>query len=250
MLAAVILATLSEAIASPKVLPLLPTAQLRFHHAAYRTCAVQRPGQALPALDKCASITVAWPTVVGKPGIDAHLRTHVLSREGKPAAKPLLAQTAQAELQSYLQHENGFAQDSFIVSVVTNHSGLLVVQNKWFYDGAGAHPDAGIQYYTYDTAHDRALTLADLLVAGYAPRLGPLLQQAFGQQRVQHAHSDLLQHASELKPTTNFWPTRQGLRFRYNAGEAGAVAAGPVEVLLTWDQLKPLLRPSNPVRVW
>ncbi len=231
-----------------------PLVQPVFHHATYRDCAWRRPNLSVAAstLATCATITATWPTFARQPGVESHLRTHVLSFDGKHPTKPLEARNAQNSLRQVLLQElqrlGFYAQESYTVSIVTNRQGILILQDKWTFDGGGAHAYEGIHYFTYDTAHDHVLTLADLFIPGYEPKLLQLVREAFAQQRATYAQSDLLHASTELVLSTNFLPTHQGLRFYYNAGEAGAWAAGPVEVALSWRQLEKFIRPASIVR--
>lgn len=222
--------------------------RLTMQHASYRDCSRQRPTSSYPSAtrDNCTKITLTWPTVVGKPGINAHLRRHLFSVSEAPAGRNLPADIHVA-LREIVANES-YAEESFAFDVITNRQGLLTLRNRYDYDGAGAHAYGGMMYYNYDVAHDRLLTLADLLVAGYTPRLTQVVRQQFYRQ-VDGGHMPGAGY-DDFTLTNDFLITRQGLRFHYDAGDATAVAYGPFDVLLTWQQLAPLLRPMSPVKTF
>lgn len=231
--------------------PARPAAlRLEFHQASAHNCALTHPRHALPTplLDSCASLRVVLPTVVGQPGINQHLRAHVLAATGPDAQHPLpLGALDPAGLRQVLTQTARFAQQSYQVQVVTNQAGLLVLRDQWTFDGGGAHPDEGIAYYTYDVARDRALALGDVFSPANLGQLQQLAQAALARQ---HPTAPSVAPGHQLPLTADFWPTRQGLRLHYNAGELDAVAAGPVEVFLPKAQLRTLVRPGSVVQAY
>lgn len=237
--------TLVSCCASPTSAPEANVAQLTSCTESYRDCAFRRH-QAIPPLDSCASITVKWLTVKGKPGINKHLYRHVLSWADASAPGLSIPPTMSAALKQVLRADSGFADKKFSVELIQNGHGLLTLQNRWYYDGDGAHPSEGIQFYNYSLQRDRLLTLNDLLVVGYRVRLAALGKQAFYKQ---NAGNGMLNEPAQFHLTNNFLITFYGLRFYYNAGQMGAVAGGPAELLLSWKQLAPLLRPDAAVQV-
>ena len=151
-----------------------------------------------------------------------------------------------AALKQVLRTDSGFADKKFSVELVQNGHGLLTLQNRWYYDGDGAHPSEGIQFCNYSLQRDQLLTLNDLLVAGYQAWLAALGKQAFYKQ---NAGNGTLDEPTQFYLTNNFLITFYGLRFHYNARQMGAVAGGSVELLLSWKQLASLLRPDAAVQI-
>lgn len=135
--------------------------------------------------------------------------------------------------------------------VLLNEKKLLSLRLLHSEYTGGAHPNAGASHVTFDLATGDELTLDDLLKPGWRDRVTQLAEAAL---RAQYGlkpdaplndEGPLFENAFELND--NWHLTPEGLGFSYDPYEIGPYAAGFIEPVIPYAQLKPLLKPASPL---
>jgi Protein of unknown function (DUF3298) len=169
-----------------------------------------------------------------------------------------------ARLQRYtdqqLRAEGGCSRTVRSAWVTYNADELLSVEQFEYVDGFGAHPNGASGYQTFDLRTGRALTLAELLRPGFELPLRRLLSTRL---RTDPGYADFYRDDVEGDTAQIWWPpgpdqqplaplpkagfhlTPQGLGFGYNPYEIGPHVLGPQLVELSYQEIKPLVRPGS-----
>lgn len=149
------------------------------------------------------------------------------------------------QLASFLNYE-----DWHTVSVCYNENGYVILNSEAYSYSGGAHGNGGSSFYCLDVQHKKQLQLRDVITADSA-RLQPIVEAAFRkQQGLSPADSlNTLLFENHLATTTNFYFTNKGFGFYYFPYEVAAYAVGPIQVFVTFNELKPFLKPDFKARM-
>lgn len=174
---------------------------------------------------------------------------------GPPAAAPKMA----FYLDTLLRNRQLDQSDYYFIGekyVVYNSNNLLsVVQSERF----SAAPDSGYgthewsQGYTFDLQTGKRLGLADLLIAGYQPKLRQFILQRLRKIWEANPYYDGIGDAGKL-PASGFLATGTGLVFSFDDRDDESLASpGPyhpdrtIEVEIPYKTLLPLLKVAGPL---
>lgn len=121
---------------------------------------------------------------------------------------------------------------------------LTVGLETYTYTG-GAHPNTYTTLLSFDRRTGKAMCLTDLVADTTA--LLPLVEQAFRKQQGVKAQESLEDEGYFLQDGRFFLPEnvavgRDGLIFYYNPYEIAAYALGPIEVIVPYSELTPILK--------
>lgn len=149
----------------------------------------------------------------------------------------------------------GYSEDR-IVSVLYQANGIVSLNFDlaWFF--GTAHPNYARTFANFDVRTGRKIRLADVLVAGYQPRLTQIADKQFREAKGLKPTDSLREAGYEFPNDAfalndNFSIGAKGITFFYNIYEIASYADGPTELLLTYQEIKGLLKPNGllgPVR--
>ena len=140
-------------------------------------------------------------------------------------------------------------EESF--EVLLNEKKLLSLRLFHSEYTGGAHPNYGASHVTFDLTTGDELTLDDLLKPGWRDIVTQLAEASLREQHglkpdaPLNAEGPLFENAFELND--NWFLTAEGLGFSYDPYEIGPYAAGFIEPVIPYSQLKSLIRPTSPL---
>ncbi|MCC8408132.1 DUF3298 and DUF4163 domain-containing protein [Mucilaginibacter sp. UR6-1] len=141
-----------------------------------------------------------------------------------------------------------FEMDSH-ASVIHQDTNLVAIEVGGYIFQGGAHGGSTTVFINWDTKANKDLTLDDLLVDGYGPKLTAIAEKIFRKDEKLSDTASLATNyffeSNKFALNSNFMVTPVGLRFLYNQYEIKPYAAGQTELLIPYAQIKPLLRPNT-----
>lgn len=142
-------------------------------------------------------------------------------------------------LNSVNDDEDGF--DVTIHSeIVTNKNNVLCVSISFeTYAFGAAHPYSYCNYYNFDLATGKIITL-ESLVNSTDPAFTEIGKKNFIKENGEEGWN--FSEDGEFKLSPDFAITEQGLLFSYNAYEIGAYAMGAPEFLIQYDEIPSLIK--------
>ena len=115
----------------------------------------------------------------------------------------------------------------------------------------GPHGNSSRLLYNFDLSNSHLITESDLFTDNYTESLTRLIKQQIVEDNAEmesvadlndfHFFEDL------IKPNNNFYITAEGIVYVYNPYDIAPYSTGQTVVLLTFDKLKPILKPENPI---
>lgn len=133
-----------------------------------------------------------------------------------------------------------------------NAAGLLCIRHFHTEYTGGAHGNHWASHFTLDLSTGRQVTLEELLAPEPKAQLTRLaeaaLREAYGLKPGEALNSDngpLFENKFELNE--NWFLTPGGLGFCFIPYEIGPYAAGFIEPVIPWEQLRPLIREGSPL---
>lgn len=134
-------------------------------------------------------------------------------------------------------------------AVVRQDSGLTTIQIDSYAFSGGAHGMDFTDFINWDTQSHKNLTLSDVLVDNYLPRLNQIAEKIFRQQEKLSDTASLARDYffkdARFSVNNNFLITPVGIRFLYNVYEIKPYAAGQTDLLVPYTQIKKLLKPNT-----
>lgn len=126
---------------------------------------------------------------------------------------------------------------SYETEVLLNADGLLSLGTHHYSYSGGAHGNYYTALRTYATSSSSALLLADVFMAEALTKLNSLIKAKIDPDR-------LYAPEEPVEATENFALTEEGITFNYHPYEIGPYAAGEIEVLLSFADIKDILTPE------
>jgi hypothetical protein len=127
-----------------------------------------------------------------------------------------------------------------------NESDLLVIESTHYSFEGGAHGVCGSDYGIFDLRSGARLTYADLFTPAAANRLRPILKrrvlEMLAERIGEPATDDDLFIDGAFPISENIYLRRDGVGFHYNVYEIAPYAVGDFDLVLTWQELRGLLR--------
>ena len=144
-------------------------------------------------------------------------------------------------------------------SVILNDRGFLCQDMAVYTFTGGAHGNYADDFKISDLATGKEITAADILAPPARPRLADLvknkarelLRQRIRESQGSEPDADQMEGAfleDDFKLTNNVYIAIDGLGFYYNIYEITPYVLGPVDVFLTWAEVKAYLRPDSPLQ--
>lgn len=209
----------------------------------------------------CSEVNVSYPKLVS--GLAVHdsvnqlisntLREQLATLIG---GAPHLSVTELSEkvMQMYQEFRQAVPESettwylSFLVTPSFTGDSVLSLRYESTYYMGGAHPNAQTVFQNVNTKGSNITSLHHFFAD--TAQIGSLAEAAFRQQAGLTPATDLsasgfLFENNQFQLTNNFGFTKEGLVFYYNSYEIAPYAAGPTEVLIPFEQLQGLFRPSG-----
>lgn len=133
--------------------------------------------------------------------------------------------------------------------VIRQDSSLLALEYGGYSYQGGAHGGSFTGFINWDTKTNKNVTLDDILVDGYKPQLTKIAEKVFRKNEkltdTSSLKNDYFFKDDKFALNENYSITPAGIRFVYNQYEIKPYAAGQTELLLSYSQLKTLMRPKS-----
>jgi hypothetical protein len=121
--------------------------------------------------------------------------------------------------------------------------GAVIGRTKAYYTG-GAHGMEQKTYYVVDLQNEKALDWRDLFTDPESPELYSLvlenLRQFAGLEKNAPLSSGFY-FDDEPEISDNFFLTVDGIGFRWNPYEISPYSEGSIEIIISWEKIRPLL---------
>lgn len=140
-----------------------------------------------------------------------------------------------------------------ISRIVYNGDFLLSIETYHYEYTGGAHPNSAFSLISFDLRTGRPLNLTDLLAEKDLGKFNRIAEEIFRKGRGLGPNDDLDSAGfwfvkGQFALNDNYLFTRAGVRFVFNPYEITAYAEGPIDVLVPYAKIKPLLKKDNPLR--
>jgi hypothetical protein len=208
----------------------------------------------------CSFASIKYPVFNGSPSLNDSIKHRFLNLFfGEHAKKDDTAVNAYARtfINSYERVKNDTKRDpqgnytlDCSAQVLRQAPDLIIIQfSGSMYNGA-AHGIDGCSVINWNPRKSRIIQLNDIFNTGYLKGLTKIAEQNFRTQ--EHLSdtaslSDYLFADGRFGLAKNFRITPNGITFLYNEYEAKPYSEGPVEVPVTYSQIKSLLKPNTVV---
>ena len=200
----------------------------------------------------CAIFSCSYPIFNNAPQLNA-LILKLLGNKLYTITNPdtILKRNADDFFRHYIEDTAAVANHFYYKStdtilVARQDSGLLTLQAASYIYTGGAHGMENTSFINWDSKGNRSFTLKDLLIDGYQQRLNNIAEKIFrADEKLAHGaslHNNYFFKDDKFSLNNNFLITPKGLRFLYNPYEIKPYAAGRTELLINYDELKPLIR--------
>ena len=171
----------------------------------------------------------------------------VLSEEYRKSNEPFLQKLIEAETPSAIWQNQIQVQGAVLYA---DDKILSYSYERYAYMG-GAHGNSSRLLYNFDLSNARLITEQNLFIEEYQNSLTQLIKQQIVENNAEmESVADLNEfHFFEdaIKPNNNFYVNGDGIVYVYNPYDIAPYSTGQIEVTLTFDRLRPLLKPNNPL---
>ena len=212
----------------------------------------------------CAHIRIDYPEIAGAPSPAAResLQSCIFGWVLRSPVDPLPLASAEAAMQAYLDAYAKFRR-SFPnamarwdadrrATILPSPPGIATLAATVFEYNGGAHPNTVTHFASLDVSNGRRLRPDDLLLAGSAPQLVQLAEQAFRRARRLPASSALADSGywfpNGFHLPSEFAVTPQGFRFYFNAYDVAPYVMGPTDFTVPYSELSSLIRRDGLLR--
>jgi hypothetical protein len=212
--------------------------------------------------DKCSSVTLRFPvftrapTAGGRQALNRTVSVFLLKDFlGKPvkttdAVSADFFREAAEERRVNPEIPPWFLERTVIVAY--NARGIVSLR---FGEGSftgGAHPNSWEDLASFSAPTGRRLTLKELLVPGFEPKLNVIAERHFRKERGLKPTADLEAEGFTFKGgkfslNDNFMITAKGLAFHFNSYEIAPYVLGPTKLLLPYAEIRHLVRTTGPL---
>jgi hypothetical protein len=129
--------------------------------------------------------------------------------------------------------------------VITNEKNIYCIGiSNIFYGYGAAHPNSSAEYYNYDIATGKLITLENLIQGSKRALLNRLGEKIFEQQ---NGAEGWFYESGKFSLPNDFAILKDGLMFAFDPYEIGPYAAGAPEVFISYKELKNYLFPHSAI---
>ncbi len=171
----------------------------------------------------------------------------VLSMEYKKSNEPFLQKIIEAKEPSPIWQNQIQVQGA---ALYLDDKILSYSYERYAYMG-GAHGNSSRLLYNFDLSNARLISEQNIFIENYQNSLAQLIKQQIVEDNAEmESTADLNEFhffEDEIKPNNNFYVNADGIVYVYNPYDIAPYSTGQIEVALTFERLKPLLKPNNPL---
>ncbi len=213
----------------------------------------------------CAHIRFEYPVIERAPtpaaaaALNRAVRDFLLTSAGEPRKYASVEAEMDAFMRDYQRYKtqasmpNAYWEERTVAILYQSFAVVSVKFDLSFFSG-GLHPQYAATFASFNATTGAKMRLDDVLIAGYTPRLTRIAENEF---RAQHGIKPgmTLRDAGYIffKNDTfalndNYWIGPKGVTFFYNTYEIAPYSMGTTELLLTYRQIRQLIRPDGLLR--
>ncbi len=115
----------------------------------------------------------------------------------------------------------------------------------------GPHGNSSRLLYNFDLTNSHLIKESDLFIADYTESLTRLIKQQIVEDNAEMESvadlNDFHFFEDQIKPNNNFYITAEGIVYVYNPYDIAPYSTGQTVVLLTFEKLRPILKPENQI---
>ncbi|RZA02386.1 MAG: DUF3298 domain-containing protein [Sphingobacteriaceae bacterium] len=203
----------------------------------------------------CTVVNIKYPLFVERDALNDTVTKKLTGLFGFFQDSISLKEMGEHFLTTYynFKHRNKRSEIFFTLNsnaqVLRQDSNLTTIETNSYTFQGGAHGGNYTFFINWDTKADKNLTLEDILINGYKPKLTQIADTIFRQQEKLADTSSLAKDYffkdDKFKLNRNFSVTPLGLKFVYNIYEIKPYAAGCTELLIPYSKIKSLLKPNT-----
>jgi hypothetical protein len=211
----------------------------------------------------CTSAIITYPVFEGQAALNDTINRRLSTMFGgdyrlkattvQDAATRLIKIYEQDKQQGTLHGTMYYTLDSH-AQVIDQDSTLLTVELSGYYYEGGAHGMTLTRFLNWDTKTQKPLTLDDIFVSGYQPKLNQLGEEIFRKEELlsptASLATDYFFKDAKFGLNDNFAVTPTGVKFLYNAYEIKPYAAGQTSIEIPFNRLKKLIKPTSPAAIY
>ncbi len=209
----------------------------------------------------CAHITFKYPVIdrAPQPGaavaINQAITDFLLTSTGEPrkykSIDAIMTEFMQVVQESKQLPGTGAYFEERTVTVRYQSDRIVSLNFEVSFFSGGLHPQYASVNKSFNAATGSKIGLADALVPGYGPRLTRIAENKF--RTVKGIKPGMTLHDAGyvfFKNDTfalndNFWIGPKGITFFYNPYEIASYAMGTTELLLTYGEIRDLIKPGG-----
>lgn len=146
----------------------------------------------------------------------------------------------------------GWALDRSVEVLYLSNRLLSLRFTEYQYTG-GAHPNTTTHFLNYDVKNEKPLSLENLFLKNSGDELKALAETEFRKAKGIPEDASLNEQGyffenDHFRLSTEFAIEKSGVLFYYNQYDIAPYAAGPAELLLTYEALKPIIDSKGALR--
>ena len=137
------------------------------------------------------------------------------------------------------------------MNILMNGNNLLCFYIESYAFTGGAHGLQSRDYIVTNLESGKVIGLSDLFTGDYEPALTSMLTskiRSTGKIPDEQKLSASGYFVDEIKPSSNFYITRNGIGFYYNHYEIAPYVNGPTDLFIPYSEVRKLLKPDGPLK--
>ena len=218
-----------------------------------KTISETEPGCDAQKDSSCANASIQYVVFANQKALNDTIVKRLLGANYKGEPDSILEQRAKVFVDAYANAHGAKtpgAEYSFEPSanVIRQDSSLVTLQIDWYNNNGGAHGDEATHFINWDSKRGKEITLDDIFITGFNDTLTSIAEKLFRKQEKLNDHGSLENYFFKNKVfalNNNFLITPVGIRFLYNTNEIKPYMAGQTELLISYTEIKALLRPNT-----
>lgn len=152
------------------------------------------------------------------------------------------------------EFENVPFESNSEVKVILNKKGILTLEFLSYEYTGGAHGNGGRTYDVFDLTQEKKITLDELFVQNYLPKLTWIAERYFRKARKLLPNESLADagffvfNNNGFELNRNFAIVKEGIKFLFNAYEIASYAHGITEFVIPFGELKDIISEESIIK--